>query len=295
VTPRWLVTYHRPIVVVATVLWGVALATFLAFVFRYDLDFFGPIGGTWSIAYGTCVVTGALITWKRPDHVMGPLFLALGLVTMLANTVSAATLGPLVDHPMALRTLLAGVGLAAGTAAFVLLPLAIVTFPDGRAIAPVYNGLTLGLLVASGVAIVLRYRRSDAKARRQIRWLVLAVLLMVVAIGVVIVIDLALETPTWATSTAVEIAVLLALGVAIALVPISAVVARESCASGLLASLSACGRYLRRRSGGTTPPLSESCRRWSRSRLGIRESASIVPVCLAPRLARGLGRRCPTC
>jgi hypothetical protein len=31
--------------------------------------------------------------------------------------------------------------------------------------------MILGLLVASGIAIVLRYRRSDATTRRQIRWL----------------------------------------------------------------------------------------------------------------------------
>lgn len=130
--PTWFVERHKPLVTTAVLLWVMGFIGFFALVIVYDLDFLGPVGGPWVLAYATFVVTGALIAWQRPDHLMGPLFVILGVVVTLANGTSAAVLGVFAEHPLQLRALIAGVGAAAGTATFTLLAVAVVTYPDGR-------------------------------------------------------------------------------------------------------------------------------------------------------------------
>ncbi len=268
--PAWIVRHHRSVVATAMVLWAASLAGFVALVVVYDLDFLGPVGGPWILAFSVFAITGALITWQRPEHVMGPLFLLLGLVSPLANGMAAAALGAFADHSLLLRSLLAAIGVAATTAYLPLLPIAIVIFPDGRSpsprwrwfmlacamtsvvgataafltgawggdetqtivgppfegtpaavgfgLSPIYHGLIAGLMLASAGGIVLRYRRSDAVTRRQIRWLVLAVLLMVVlACGVILLEFIRGESAT--------LGMVVAISLGIALVPTSVTVA----------------------------------------------------------------------
>ena len=244
---RWFSDHHRAIAATVLVLWAASFVGFIALVVVYDLDFFGVVGGPWVLGVSTFVITGALITWQRPDNAMGPLFLAFGFAITLGNTIAAVTLGPLADQPTTVRALIAAVGVAVGTVSFALVPIALVTFPDGRlpsarwrwvwptaaltatlgavaaflvggwngeveevivgppfegapdaagqALSPIYLILTMILLVAGAVALVLRYRRSDATVRRQIRWLVLAVLLNAVVLGAFVLTDVVLERP----------------------------------------------------------------------------------------------------
>ncbi|TVR33489.1 MAG: hypothetical protein EA388_10885 [Nitriliruptor sp.] len=269
-TPTWIVRHHRSVVAAAMVLWGGSLTGFVALVVVYDLDFLGPVGGPWILAFSVFAITGALITWQRPEHVMGPLFLLIGIVPPLANGMAAAALGAFADHSLLLRSLFAAAGVAANTAYFPLLPIAIVMFPDGRlpssrwrwftlacavasvvgaatafltgawggdeaqtivgppfegtpaaiglALSPVYHGLIAGLMIVSAGGLVLRYRHSDATTRRQIRWLVLAVLFLVVlACGVILLEFVRGESAT--------LGMVVAISLGIALVPISVTIA----------------------------------------------------------------------
>ena len=268
--PAWFRERHRSIVVTAMALWAASLAGFVALVVVYDLDFLGPVGGPWILAFSVFSITGALITWQRPDHVIGPLFLVLGLVSPVANGMAAAALGAFADHSPLLRSLFAASGVAVTTAYFPLLPIAIAIFPDGRlpsprwrvfllacaitsvvgavtafltgawggdeaqtivgppfegtpaaigfALSPVYHALIVGLMVISAGGIVLRYRRSDAVTRRQIRWLVLAVLLMVVVACSVILLE-------FIRGESATVGMVVAISLGIALVPISVTIA----------------------------------------------------------------------
>lgn len=269
--PAWFIHRYKPIVATALVVWALGLAGFVTLVVTYDLDFLGPVGGPWVVSFATFAITGALIAWQRPEHVMGPLFLLLGITPALSNTMAAAALGVFANHPLELtRSLFAAVGVAVSTAYFPLLPLVIVAFPDGklpsprwrwlwlacavaslvgaatafltgawggdtaqtlvgppfdgmpatvgRALSPVFHTLILALLAAGGVAIVLRHRRSDATVRRQIRWLVLAVILLVLLSGGVILFEFIQRTSATA-------AMVIALSVGITLVPVSVTIA----------------------------------------------------------------------
>jgi signal transduction histidine kinase len=132
VAKRWLEAHGRHLVRVLLPLWGAGLVVFLALVVVYDLDFFGPIGGPWVLAFSAFAVTGAIITWYRPGHVIGLLFLALGLSSPIANTVLALAMGPFADHSFGLRTLFTAASVALTTPMMPLFALTIVLFPDGR-------------------------------------------------------------------------------------------------------------------------------------------------------------------
>jgi signal transduction histidine kinase len=127
---RWLAVHRRLVVAGSLGVWAVGLVAFLTLVLAYDLDFFGPLGGPFVLGFGAFAITGAMIAWNRPGHVLGLLFLVLGLP--LANTLIAAALGPLDGSSLELRTLLVAVSVAWTTAILPLLPLSIVLFPDGR-------------------------------------------------------------------------------------------------------------------------------------------------------------------
>lgn len=272
----WFRQHHRSIVTTAMILWAASLGVFVASVVVYDLDFFGPVGGPWVLGFSAFVITGALITWQRPDNAMGPLFLAFGFAITLGNTIAAVTLGPLADQPTTVRALIAAVGVAVGTSSFVSVPIALVTFPDGRlpsarwrwfwaaaalmatlgavaaflvggwngevqevivappfegapdavgqALSPIYVALSFVLLLAGAVAIVLRYRRSDATSRRQIRWLVLAVLVNAVVFGAYLLADVVLGLPL-REETALSLVSIPVFAVALALIPLSVAIA----------------------------------------------------------------------
>jgi hypothetical protein len=67
-------------------------------VLAYDLDFFGPLGGPFVLGFGAFAITGAMIAWNRPGHVLGLLFLVLGLRRWPTRSLAAA-LGPLAEAP----------------------------------------------------------------------------------------------------------------------------------------------------------------------------------------------------
>lgn len=262
---------HRKLVVgTALGAWSMGLASFITLVVVYDIDFFGPVGGPWVLGFATFAITGALITWQRPDHVMGPLFLALGISPAVANSLAAAAMGPFAQHSMMIRALFGAASVATTSAMFPLLPLVIATFPDGRipsarwrwiwagagvtslvgavtafltgawggdpaqailgppfegrafeigaTLSPVFHVGILSLVFASGVAIVLRYRRSDAITRRQIKWLVLAVVVLVVVIATIIISQFVLQE---SATSAMVVVVAASLG----LVPVSVTIA----------------------------------------------------------------------
>ena len=269
-TQGWLAERRTAVVGTALAVWAAGLAAFLTLVVAYDLDFVGPVGGPWVLGFGAFAITGALITWQRPDHIMGPLFLVLGVITPVANTLAAAAMGPFADHSMALRTLFAAASVAGTTALFPLFTLTIVIFPDGRLPSPrwrwiwaataaaaavgavaafltgawggdqnqvlitapfdgrlsdigrvlsqVYFAMIPGLVLSSGIAIVLRYRRGDATTRQQVRWLAFVACLLAVLAGVMILVQSALQAPA-----ATPLVVLFA--TTVALVPVSVTIA----------------------------------------------------------------------
>jgi signal transduction histidine kinase len=138
---RWLEEHGRRLVAVVLALWAGGLVGFLTLVVVYDLDFFGPIGGPWVLAFGAFALTGAIITWHRPGHVIGLLFLALGLSAPTANTILALAMGPFGDHSFAIRTLVAATGVALTTPVLPLLAVTIALFPDGRLPSPRWRWL----------------------------------------------------------------------------------------------------------------------------------------------------------
>jgi signal transduction histidine kinase len=263
---RWLAAHRRMVIGGALVLWAVGLVAFLVLLVVYDLDFFGPVGGPWLLSFGSFAVAGAVIGWHRPGHVIALLFLLLGIVAPLSNTLIALALGPFAAHPMELRTLLAGLSVTATSLIFPLVPLAIVLFPDGRlpsprwrwlpwlaglagvlggtaafaaggwggdvdqtavgapfggdllgiaeVLSPLFFALVPVLVVSSGVAVVLRYRRSGAVTRQQLKWLALAALVLVLIIIWLWVTVGAVATTSGSTAE-------LVLSVGFALVPIS--------------------------------------------------------------------------
>jgi signal transduction histidine kinase len=267
---RWLAAHRRFVIGGALALWAGAMVTFLVLVVAYDLDFFGPLGGPFVLGFGSFAITGAVIGWHRPGHVLALLFLVLGLAAPLANILIALALGPLAAEPLALRTLLVAPSVAATSMVFPLLPLAIVLFPDGRlpsprwrwlpwlvgiasalggtaafaagawggdvdqaallgapfggnllgaaaTLSPLFFALLPALLVSSGVAAVLRFRRGDGVTRQQLKWLALAALVLVLIVVWLVVTLGAVATPPGTP------AIVMSTGVAF--VPISAAIA----------------------------------------------------------------------
>ena len=145
---RWLEAHGRQLVAVLLAIWGSGMVGFLTLVIVYDLDFFGPIGGPWVLAFGAFAITGAIITWHRPGHLIGLLFLVLGLSAPTANTILALAMGPFADHSFALRTLFTATGVALTTPVLPLLMLTIVLFPDGRLPSPRWRWLPWTVVVA---------------------------------------------------------------------------------------------------------------------------------------------------
>jgi hypothetical protein len=129
---QWLAVHGRSVIGGALALWAAGMITFITLIIAYDLDFFGPLGGPFVLGFGAFAITGAVIGWHRPGHLLALLFLVLGLAAPVANTLIAIALGPLATQPMEVRTLLVALGLAATSMVFPLMPLAIVLFPDGR-------------------------------------------------------------------------------------------------------------------------------------------------------------------
>lgn len=146
---RWLAAQRRLVIGGSLVLWLAGNVAFIALVVVDDLDFLGPLGGPYVLGFGVFALTGAIIGWYRPGHLLALFFLVLGLAAPLANTLLAATLGPLATQPLELRTLLAALSLAATTMVFPLLPLAVVMFPDGRLPSQRWRWLPLLALLAS--------------------------------------------------------------------------------------------------------------------------------------------------
>ena len=266
---RWLEANGRRIVGVLLALWGGGLAAFLTLVVIYDLDFFGPIGGPWVLVFGAFAITGAVITWHRPGHVIGLLFLALGLSAPTANTILALAMGPFADHSFALRTLFAATGVALTTPVLPLLMVTIVLFPNGHlpsprwrwlpwtaavagllgataafgagawggdpdqmllgppldgrltgvaaVLSPLFFMLMPLLLGASALAVILRYRRSVSVARQQLKWLVLAVVVLALIVVGLLITQGAVATPPGVAT--------MVLASGIALVPVAATVA----------------------------------------------------------------------
>ncbi|TVR21237.1 MAG: hypothetical protein EA387_10490 [Nitriliruptor sp.] len=267
---RWLAVHRRIVIGGALAVWAAGLVTFLVLVVVYDLDFLGPLGGPFVLGFGAFAITGAVIGWHRPGHLLALLFLVLGLAAPLSNTLIAVALGPLAASPLELRALFAAAGVAATSMVFPLLPLAIALFPDGRlpsrrwrwlpwvvglastlggtaafaagawggdvdrapllgapfggdllglaeALSPLFFGLIPVLLVSSGVAAAVRFRRGDAVMRQQLKWLALAALVLVlIALWLVVTLG-AVATPPGTP------AIVLSAGVAF--VPVSVAIA----------------------------------------------------------------------
>jgi signal transduction histidine kinase len=148
VLQRWLEAHGRRLVGVLVAVWGGGLAAFLALVVVYDLDFLGPIGGPWVLAFGSFAVTGAIITWHRPGHMIGLLFLALGLSAPTANTILALAMGPFADQAVGVRSVVVAAGVALTTPVMPLLMLTIALFPDGRLPSPRWRWLPWTTAVA---------------------------------------------------------------------------------------------------------------------------------------------------
>ena len=266
---RWFEAHGRRIVAVVLALWGGGLVGFLTLVAVYDLDFFGPIGGPWVLAFGAFAVTGAIITWHRPGHLIGLLFLALGLSAPTANTILALAMGPFADHSLALRTLFAATGVALTTPVLPLLAVTIALFPDGRlpsprwrwlpwsagvaallgavaafaaggwggdpdqvllgppldgrltgvaaVLSPLFFAMFLPLMGASALSAILRYRRSVAVARQQLKWLALAVILLALIVVGLLVTQGAVATPPGMAT--------MVMASGIALIPVAATIA----------------------------------------------------------------------
>ena len=147
---RWLATHRRLVVTGALSVWGAGTLAFLTIVLAYDLDFSGELGGPFLLGFGAFAITGALIAWHRPGHVMGLTFLVLGLTPPLANTLAALAMGPFAEHSLEVRTLCVALAVTPLTATFPLLPLSIVLFPTGRLPAPRWRW-TLWLAAGSSV------------------------------------------------------------------------------------------------------------------------------------------------
>jgi signal transduction histidine kinase len=267
---RWLAVHRRSVIGGALALWAGAMVTFLALVVTYDLDFFGPLGGPFVLGFGAFAITGAVIGWYQPGHLLALLFLVLGLAAPLANTLIALALGPLATYPLEVRALLVASGMAATSMVFPLMPLAIVLFPDGRlpsrrwrwlpwlvglasvlggtaafatgawggdvdqvslvgapfggvllgiaaALSPLFFLLIPVLLVSSGAAAVLRFRRGDGVTRQQMKWLALAALVLVFIAAWLVVTLGAVATPPGTPA--------IVMSVGVAFVPVSAAIA----------------------------------------------------------------------
>lgn len=148
-TARWVAVHRTDVVGAALGIWGTGLATFFGLLVGYNLDFFGPLGGPWVVGFGAFAVTGALITWHRPSHVIGLLFLVLGLTAPLANTILALAMGPFAEHSFALRAIFVAVASASTTAIFPLLTLVLALFPDGRLLSSRWRWLPWTAAVAT--------------------------------------------------------------------------------------------------------------------------------------------------
>jgi signal transduction histidine kinase len=266
---QWLQTHGRSFAVVGLGLTAAGVATFVTLVVRYDLDFLGPLGGPWVMAFATFAVTGALIAWNRPGHVIGPLFLLMGMVAPVGNSIQAMAMGPFAEHDLGLRTLIVAISLIPTTAVFPLMLMTIMLFPDGRlpsarwrwawsttaltiavgvvaafvsgswggdpdqvlldppfdgrfvaiaeVLSPIFFALVGALLIAATTAIVLRYRRGDALVRQQLKWFVLAMLILAIEAIALLFVD------GWRNVSPGLNTVLVALGVAF--VPVSAAIA----------------------------------------------------------------------
>jgi signal transduction histidine kinase len=129
---RWLAAHRRSVIGGSLALWAAGMVAFITLIRAYDLDFLGPLGGPFVLGFGAFAITGAVIGWHRPGHLLALLFLVLGLAAPLANTLIALALGPLAAQPLEVRALLVALAVAATSMVFPLLPLAIVLFPDGR-------------------------------------------------------------------------------------------------------------------------------------------------------------------
>ena len=138
---RFLEQHRRLVVGGALTVWGAGLVTFIGLVIAYDLDFFGPLGGPWVLSFGVFAIVGALITWHRPGHVIGLLFLVSGLSAPVANSILALAMGPFSEHSLGIRTLFIAVSVTWTTTMFPLFMLAIALFPDGHLPSPSWRWL----------------------------------------------------------------------------------------------------------------------------------------------------------
>jgi hypothetical protein len=110
---------------------------FLAQVVAYDLDFFGAGRRTWVLGFAAFAITGALITWQRPRPRDGAAVPGARSGPPGRQRAGRGRLGPFADQPAGDPRPVRGSRWRAGTTAtFPLLPLAIVTFPDGRLPSP---------------------------------------------------------------------------------------------------------------------------------------------------------------
>ena len=99
------------------------------------------------------VVTGAVLAWNRPSHVLGWLFTAIGLIGLIG--LAAGALGSAPSLPPAVRDWASVVSASAVTVGTALIPLAVILFPDGhppsRRWRPVI-AVNVGVVVVGGLA-----------------------------------------------------------------------------------------------------------------------------------------------
>jgi signal transduction histidine kinase len=156
-TRRRFAAHRRLVVEGALAVWACGQVAFLTLIVVYDLDFFGPLGGPWVLSFGAFTITGAVIAWQRPGHVIGILFLVLGVSAPVANTLAALAMGPFAEHSLHLRTLFTAGSVASTTVVFPLMLVAIMRFPDGALLSPRWRWSTWVTCATMGIGAVAAF------------------------------------------------------------------------------------------------------------------------------------------
>jgi len=194
------------------------------------IGLFDELAEPWSVPTVAATVAGALIITRRPNHPIGWMFTAFGLLTsggFLLLSFAARASSPIASGWWD------AVGSTFATVAVILLPAALLRFPDGllpsnrwRWLSPVIvvaaivgsvgsllNGgwggdvtqalapsplrpytqpwgdiasnafylLMVITMAASGLSLILRFRRATGPAREQMKWLAISALFLIIA------------------------------------------------------------------------------------------------------------------
>lgn len=146
-TPSTRAANARLGVVVVVVVGALSLVANVIITVASDQVDWADTGWPWQAVTGSYLVPGALIALSRSNHVIGWLFLALGMLEPLSETILAVRLHSAGDAPSWWLTGPAVVS----TAATAAIPLVLLLFPNGRLPSRAWR---FGIALAIGAALV---------------------------------------------------------------------------------------------------------------------------------------------